>query len=209
MHISMHKEKRLIHAGDCQSFMETVKNNCERIGLKVNAAKTQLLCISTAINYDVRARILTDDVEITSADTLKIVGFTFGRRPGVGAHVDALRRKYGARAYVIRHLKHQAGLPSEDLVRIYCSLIRPIFEYAAPAFHTLLTEEQSERLERMQRMSLKTIFGWCTPYEECLQKAGIVTLKERRNELFKNFTRKAYASPRFSSRWFTPHQKSG
>ena len=120
-----------------------------------------------------------------------------------------LRRKYGARAYVIRHLKRDAVVPPEMLVRIYCSLIRPIFEYAAAAFHTLLTQEQSECLERMQRMTLKTIFGWNLSYEECLERSGLQTLKRRREDLFANFTRKAYKSGRFYGRWFQEHKASG
>ena len=48
----------------------------------VNEAKTQLLCITSAINYDVRSEMCVGGNTITSADTLKIVGYTFGRRPG-------------------------------------------------------------------------------------------------------------------------------
>ena len=155
----------------------------------VNDSKTQLLCITTAINYDVRAQIKVGDEIITSADTLKIVGFTFGRRPGAAAHVKALRRKYGVRAHIIRHLK-QKNMDCNPLVKIYCSLIKPIFEYGAPAFHTMLMAEQGAELERMQRMTLKTIFGWDVLYTECLSLAGMVTLHERRENLFQNFTRK-------------------
>ena len=207
MFISTQKERRIIHARDCQVFFENVKNNCERRGMRVNDGKTQLLCISTAINYDVRAEITAGESNIQSADTLKIVGFTFGRRPGAAAHVDALRRNYGARAHVIRHLK-QNDIDQDTLVKVYCSLIRPIFEFAIPAFHTLLTDEQSEALERMQRQSLKTIFGWKVPYSSCLEKAGIETLKQRREALFNRFTHKAFESDRYNERWFTPHQRS-
>ena len=49
MHISTTKEKRTIHAADCQSFFDTVKKNCQEKGMRVNDKKTQLLCISTAI----------------------------------------------------------------------------------------------------------------------------------------------------------------
>ena len=69
-----------------------------------------------------RAQIKAGEEEILSTDTLKIVGFTFGRRPGPGAHIRALRVKYGARAHVIRHLK-QIGVDQDMLVRIYLSLI--------------------------------------------------------------------------------------
>ena len=174
--------------------------------MKMNDAKTQLLCVSTAINYQVRASIDMAGGTLVSGDTLKVVGFTFGRRPGAGEHVVALRKKYGARAYIIRHLK-KINTPADLLVRVYTAFIRPIFDYAAPAYHTILTDDQAEKLEKMQRSSLKTIFGLETPYQECLELAGLQTLRERRQTLFENFARKAYGDPFFGGRWFEEKQR--
>ena len=47
---STNKEQRYIHATQCQRFLETVTANASRIGMRVNQAKTQLLCTTTAIN---------------------------------------------------------------------------------------------------------------------------------------------------------------
>ena len=54
----------------------------------------------------------------------------------------------------------------------------------------------------MQRKTLKTIFGWNVPYRECLEKAGIPSLWQRRETLFRNFTYKEYASEWYANRWF-------
>ena len=191
--ISTKKETRTIWAKKAEAFFENVKMNCQARGMVVNNMKTQLLCISTAINYDLRSFIGLQDGPRFSSDQLKVVGFTFGRRPGASEHIANLRKSYGARAWTIRHLK-RAGIEEETLVKIYCELVRQIFEYASPAFHTILTDQQSEVLERMQRPSLKTIFGMNTNYEDCLTRAGIETLKVRRQDHFKKFTEKAYAS---------------
>ena len=48
--------------------------------------------------------IRTGTSEIVSSDTLKIVGFTFGRRPGAKDHVISLRRKYAKHALVIHNI---------------------------------------------------------------------------------------------------------
>lgn len=136
-----------------------------------------------------------------SSDTLKVVGYTFGRRPGPAEHIKQLRKSYGARAWVIRHLR-RLDLEPGLLVRIYFSLIRPIFDYASPAYHTTLTDQQSESLERLQRSTL-TIFGLNVSYAAALEKANLQTLKERREELFKNFTVKVFRSEKYRERWFT------
>ena len=109
---------------------------------------------------------------MTSGDTLKVIGFTFGRRPGATEHVKALRKKYRARAYIIRHLK-KINIPQKTLVKVYKFFIRPIFDYLTPTYHTMLTEDSADELDRLQRMCLKTIFGMDTTYNDCLSLAGL------------------------------------
>ena len=59
--------------------------------------------------------------------------------------------------HAIRHL-HRIGMDTGRLlVRIYVELIRPIFDYACPAYHAILTDSHAEALERLQRSTLKTI----------------------------------------------------
>ena len=84
-----------------------------------------------------------------------------------------------------------------------------MFEYVCPVFSSSLTAEQVDTIERLQRASLKTIFGLKTSYSQCLEKAGIPTLAARRDDLVKNFAVKMRDSPRFGSRWFPQKQPSG
>ena len=200
--LSTKKERRFLHAKKCQEFLETVMENSKAIGMVVNPKKTQLVCTTTAINYEVRSFVIVDGIELTSGDTLKSVGYTFGRRPGPGEHLKRARQKYGARAGTLRHLK-KIKFEEKTLVRVYCSLIRPVLEYCSNAFHTSLTQEQSDAMERLQRQSLKVIYGYDTPYSECLERSGIERMSERRDRLFRNFAAKSYESSRFGPKWFT------
>ena len=43
------------------------------------------------------------------------------------------------------------GLPEEDLVSVFVSYVRPVVEYATPVWHGCLTEEQSKKLESIQK----------------------------------------------------------
>ena len=135
------------------------------------------------------------------------VGYTLGRRAGAAEHLKTISRKFGARAGILRHLK-KIGIQNDTLVRIYTSLIRLVFEYAAACYHPGLTADQSEQLERLQRISLKVIYGLTTTYQECLRLSGLESLAARRCALFERFVRNSYGYPRFQSRWFTPKTKS-
>ena len=74
--ISTKKEERLIWAAKSEEFLNNVRVNCSERGMLLNDNKTQILCISTAINYEVRSFIRLQDGPRISSDTLKVVGFT-------------------------------------------------------------------------------------------------------------------------------------
>ena len=197
----------MVHAPLCQEYLENVTKRANMMGMKVNGSKTQLLCVTSAINYQVRSSIDFGNSTLVSGDSLKVIGYTYGRRPGAAEHVKSLRRKYGSRAYSIRHLK-KASTAEEVLVEVHKSFIQPVFDYASPAFHTILTDEQAESLEKLQWSTLKTIYGFDVTYKDCLERAGIPTLRERRQILFEKYARKAYEDEHYKGKWFRPKEKS-
>ena len=111
-----------------------------------------------------------------------------------------MRRKFAA-SWILRILKH-AGIPCQSLVEVYKSLVRPVLEYPSNVFHTTLTEESSESLERLQRVALKSIYGLDKSYKFCLQESLLPRLDERRQELFEAFAEKMSESPLFAATWF-------
>ena len=113
---------------------------------------------------------------------MKLLGFYLGRRPRSDEHVKQLRRKFGARAWILRILKH-AMISNNRLVQVYSSLVRPILEYPSNAFHSMLSGEASESLERLHRNALKSIFGLNVSYEDCLERSGLQQLDVRRELL--------------------------
>ena len=83
-------------------------------------------------------------------------------------HVNHIVRKASARFWTIIHLKWM-GFSKETLVTVYCSLMRPVIEYAAQVYSYQLTGEQSERLEAIQRRAFKIIFGPGVSYRQALE----------------------------------------
>lgn len=83
------------------------------------------------------------------------------------------------------------------------TMVRPIAEYCAPVFHSMLTDDQDYALERMQATALRIIHGYGPSYAEMRQSAGIETLRQRSIELCDKFARKCVTSERFQS-WFLP-----
>ena len=131
---------------------------------------------------------------------MKVLGFTVDKKCSMTAHVKNLKRKFASRHWIIRNLK-RAKMGGDKLIRVYCSLIRPCLEYAATAFHSMLTSGQSMELERLQSIALKTILGWDKSYRTCLAVANLQSLAERRYDLCKKFAQKTQEKERFNH-WF-------
>ena len=199
-HLTTSKEKRLIHAGDLQTTVENIATKSDLAGMKINPDKTQLICISPAINYEVSSYIKLGGTTIKSGDCLKILGFTMDSKCTAGAQVAVMKKKFAKRVWILRHLK-RARIEKEKLIRVYCAFIRPCFDYLCATYHSMLTSTQSMALERMQSVALKTIFGWDVSYRQCLEKANINSLSERRHQMCLNFAKKTEANPRFAH-WF-------
>ena len=163
----------LPHAIQSERNFNKIKKRAEEIGMRVNSAKTQLLCISGSTSAIVRSYIRTEcGQEIKSAPELKILGFWFGPRPNVAIHVTKLAEKFRARLWSLRHLK-RSGMSPSDLLFIYLSILRPVLDFAAPTYHSLLTATQTETLEALQRKALKIVYGNDLSYRESLAVANI------------------------------------
>ena len=93
---------------------------------------------------------------------------------------------------MFRKLK-TAGLTTKELILVYKGYIRPIIEYAAPAWHSSLTLGQTNQLELVQKRVCRILFSSkYQNYDQALCELDLDSLLERRKKLcskfaFKNF----------------------
>lgn len=201
------KGKRLLRAAASEAAFETVNTNAERIGMMVNPAKMQLLCIALSNNYDTTSYIeLRSGQRIQSGNEMVLLGLKFNDRPAVAAHIDLIRSKFNCRSWILRHLK-MAGVPDATIANLYAAIIRPVVEYAVPVYHWLLNKSQSDDVEKLQRRAMKILFGPKTSYKEALKLASLPNLEERTEEIVKKFTLKTAAQTNFE-RWFPKHHET-
>ena len=78
---------------------------------------------------------------------------------------------------MITRLKY-VGVKIEDLLDIYKLFIRSVTEYCSVVFHSRLTEEQSDKLERIQKTCLRVILGdMYIDYTSALEMTELETLR--------------------------------
>ena len=88
------------------------------------------------------------------------------------------------------------GASPEDMRQIYITFIRSLLEQSCVVWHSSLTEEDSTKLERVQKVALRIILKEnYLNYENALEKTGLENLKERREDLCMKFAQSCLKKP--------------
>ena len=89
------------------------------------------------------------------------------------------------------------GASEEDLKTIYFLFVRSLLEQSATLWHSSLTEENSNDLERVQKSAVKVILGdKYEDYQISLKKLDLESLKDRGETLCLNFAIKCTKNPK-------------
>ena len=189
------------HAKRTQNLFWRIVSEAEACGMKVNAAKTQTMCISEVKSYNPSVFFCDRDGNKTQlSNAMRILGVTFSSQPDMAIQAKAVIAGLRARIWSLSHLAHH-GLSESDLLQVYKSSIRPVHDYCSCVYNSSLTLTQSNALERLQAKALKNIYGYEHSYSSLLQRTGLTTLKVRRDNRCLKFARKAATNPRYSH-WF-------
>ena len=82
-------------------------------------------------------------------------------------------------------------LQISDLVNIYILYIRSLCEQSAVVWHSMLTIENEQDLERVQKTALKIIYrNSYENYENALEMSNLKSLKDRRKDLCLTFAKR-------------------
>ena len=153
------------------------------------------------MSYRACAHIYSVEGEkLETTDQLKRLGFRFGTKPNCQAHVDAMKRTFRGRYWLLIHMR-QHYYTEEELVRAYKGLVRPMAEHCHIVFHSMLTDKQDEDIERLQATALRYIYGYGIPYAMMREMSGLTTLRQRRIEAADKFALNCARIERFSH-WF-------
>ena len=155
--------------------------------MKINSLKTKEMVFSFSKSLDLAPLTISGTV-IESVKQSNLLGVTLSADLTWNEHIDSTIKKCNQRLYLLLDLR-RAGVPPKDLVTLYKAIIRPVLEYATPAWHSSLPDWLSKDLEQVQRRALRTCFGDGS-YNELLNAAGLPTLLDRRMRLCESFYNK-------------------
>ena len=136
------------HASKSEENLRRIADYCDSTGLKINQKKTQLLAISSNRN---RTKVWVQAGKdcIDSADKLKRLGFLFAEKPGVSRQIENLISRATRRMFVLRY--YSQFMPGDNLRKLYAGLVRLVLEYNSVTYHSMLTKQQENNLETVQK----------------------------------------------------------
>ena len=115
-------------------------------------------------------------------------------------NTESIVNRAYAKVWILRRVKALGG-SKKILKLIYFQHIRSILEFGVAAWNGAITLKQSDKIERVQKVVLRLIYGREKSYRELLKEANLTNLYDRREKLCLNFARKALKHPYFKN-WF-------
>ena len=173
--------------------------------MNINFSKTKEMLIGTLCKNPPPV-LCIDGRVVERVSVFKLLGVLVDSSLKWDSHVNSICAKAASRLFFLKQLKRNS-VNSADLLYFYVSAIRPVLEYACPAWHSSLTQKLSNCIERVQKRALVIIFGSRTDvYEDYCVQLGISTLFERREMLSKQFF-KSMLSPSSCLHYLLPEPR--
>ena len=104
----------------------------------ISAGKCATMPVSARRYAEQSTPVTVDYQDIPQVDSLRLLGVTLQKTLKWDLHVNNMVSKANSRKYFLVVLK-RCGVGLQDLVKCYCSFVRPILEYAVQVWHPGLT----------------------------------------------------------------------
>ena len=184
-------------------------NETEKDQMIINGNKCNVITFNFSDKNTPPKDLYLDNKKIEPCESLKLLGVILSNDLKWSKNTAQICSKGNRRFYFLHRLK-QFGLSKEELIKGWKSMIRPITEYAAPLWHSGLTEADIKKLEKLQKRALGIILGTTyidnkryytfenkhLNYNEALEKTGLVSLAMRRETLTGKFALDAFKNER-------------
>ena len=162
----------------------------------INGKETKTIIFNYTNKYQFTTRLTLDGQNVEVIDSTKLLGTIISNDLKWSLNTAVIVKKANARMELLRKVS-SFGASVEDLKTIYTLFVRSLLEQSATVWHSSLTQENIEDLERVQRSALKVILkDNYESYQKALTFLDMKTLKERREELCLSFALKCLKHPK-------------
>ena len=174
-----------------QDWLNEINTWTQDQKMKINGQKTKNMIFNFSDNYQFSTRLSIDGKPIEVINSTKLLGTIITSDLRWDENTNYIVKKANARMELIRKVAN-FGPSREDLKNLYVLFVRSQLEQSAVVWHSSLTEENVNSLERVQKSAIKIIMGeQYQSYKKSLNFLNLDTLKERREKLCIRFAKNA------------------
>ena len=140
-----------------QSTLNSVARWTQDNLMKINEKKSNYMVFSRS-QEKFATRLNMNGVFLEKVPATKLLGVWVTEDLSWSRNCSEICKKAYSRLTMLTKLKY-VGTKTEDLIDIYILYIRSLVEYCSVAFHSSLTLEQEQKLERIKKKLLARHFG--------------------------------------------------
>ena len=208
-------DKTLAHSyvGDATKFLQDALNEeaagTVRDKMVINDTKCNIITFNFSRKNTKPQNLLLNGNPIKSVEKISLLGVIITSDLKWKVNTDEICKQVNRKLFILVILK-RFGVKVEKLISIWKVVLRSRTEYAAPLWHSGLTDSDSRNLERLQKSALGIILGVTyvdfkkhykvrgrvVPYEEALALLKLPTLSARRETLTRKFAEDTFNNER-------------
>ena len=156
--------------------------------------KTKTKLFNSTSNYQFTTRLLLKNEPVEVIDSTRLLGTIISNDLSWDQNISKIVKNANARMELVRRVA-SFGTPVEDIKNIYILFVRSILEQSATVWHSSLTQENINDLERVQKSAIQVILQEnYSSYKQGLAQLNIESLASRREQLCLNFAQKCVKS---------------
>ena len=158
--------------------------------MMLNPKKTKNMIFNFTSKYKFATRLKLDEELVETVSNTRLLGTIIQENLSWDLNTANIVKKANARMQILRGVA-SFGASVSDMKDIYILFVRSLLEQSATVWHSSLSQQNINDLERVQKSALKIILGQkYTNYENSLLKLDILSLSERRKQLCLQFALK-------------------
>ena len=159
--------------------------------MQLNQKKSCAIFLNFTQKYQFTSRLTIDGKPLDIVDHTKLLGLIVSNDLTWSRNTQYIIKRANSRMELLRRIS-KFNAPIKDLVQIYITYIRSILEQSCVIWHSTLTQDDCDSLERVQKNALRNILKEkYIDYENSLHIVQLETLFKRREKLLYSFGKKS------------------
>ena len=190
-----------------QGYLEEISEWTKAQKMKLNQSKCKNMVFNFSKNYQFSTRLKVDNERIETVKEMKLLGTILTDDLKWTRNTNNIVKKANKRMEILRKISY-FGASWDDLKNIYILYIRSLLEQSCVVWHSGLSAENKEDLERIQKSALKLILKEkFISYKNALNILELDSLEDRRESLCLEFAKRCLKNEKMKS-LFPKNEKS-